>query len=261
MTEVPDPLRLDFYLLGFWVADGAYSKGRLRFLISQRDQAILDLFHTRYGGTRSEYSYNNGISYYSIPSSVFAASLRRTNIMLDKKTTRADEISFTDKDEFLSFLLGFIDGDGSVSAPSFQHSTRISMISHSRQLLANLALCTSVFCEAVGRLVPSKHKYCQLVYGRMAAYKLAHSFLPYLIEGFRKHALIVDIATNYDYNQARMFHSKLGEAVYAEMVLLRQQGASYGEIARQYGVSKQSAMKVIRRRIPGAVAKRQTHRS
>lgn len=256
MMEKPDCLDLDFYLLGFWIADGTYAKGRLRFLISQRDKAILDLFYAHYGGTRSEYAYNNGISYYSVPVLYLLEPLRRANITLDKQTARAGRILFADKDEFQSFLLGFIDGDGSVSAPSFHRSTRISMIAHSRRLLKCLSAGTLMFSGAEGRLTCSKQKYYRLIYSRGDAYNLAHSLSPYLMVNFRKHRLIADIAENYDYDRAKTFHSKLDEIAYGEMVSLRRQGLSYGEIARRYGVSKQSAMAVVKRRMrPGAVAK------
>lgn len=250
MIERSDHLDIGFYLLGFWVADGTCAKGRLRFLINQRDKAILDLFHTYYGGTRSEYAYNNGISYYSIPASHFSDLMRRANITLDKQTVKVGKILFTGKDEFLSFFLGFIDGDGSVSAPSFHSSIRISMIAQSRQLLECLSTDVLRFTgEAEGYITRSKQKYHRLVYSRIDAYRLALSLSPYLLADFRKHRLIVDIAENYDYDWAKTFHSKLDETAYKEMVLLRQKGLSYGEIAKRYDVSKQSVMKVVKRRM------------
>lgn len=244
-----DCFDLGFYFLGFWTADGSYAKGRLRFLISQRDRAILDLFHTHYGGTRSEYAYNNGISYYSVPVSVVSELMQRANITSDKCTAERGQIQFQGEKEFCSFFLGFIDGDGSVSAPSFHRSTRISMVAHSRELLECLCSGAMEFTGAKGRLVISKEKYYQLIYSRDAVYALAHRLSPYLLQGFRKHKLIADIVANYDYDRAKVFHSKLDKAAYDEMVVLRQQGLSYGEIARRYEVSKQSVMAVIKRRL------------
>lgn len=249
MIENPDRFDLGSYFLGFWIADGSYAKGRLRFLISHRDRAILDLFHAHYGGTRSEYVYNNGISYYSVPVSVVSELMQRANITSDKRTAERGQIRFQGETEFCSFLLGFIDGDGSVSAPSFHRSTRISMIAHSRELLECLCVGAIGFTGAKGRLVVSKGKYYQLVYSRDAVSTLAHKLSPYLLQSFRKHRLIADIVANYDYDRAKVFHSKLDKAAHDEMVVLRQQGLSYGEIARRYEVSKQSVMAVVKRRL------------
>jgi hypothetical protein len=71
----------------------------------------------------------------------------------------------------------------------------------------------------------------------------------HLLQSFRKHRLIADIVANYDYDRAKVFHSKLDKAAHDEMVVLRQQGLSYGEIARRYEVSKQSVMAVVKRRL------------
>jgi hypothetical protein len=248
MTK-PGCLDLPFHFLGFWVADGTFAKGRFKFLISQRDRAILDWFHSHFGGTRSEYHYNNGISYYSVSAQLFAEPMQRANMSRDKKTARTGQIVFTDQDEFFSFFLGFTDGDGSVRAPSFHRSTRISMTSRDEQLLKCLAAGTVRFSGAEGRISRHKQKYHQLVYNRLDARNLAWALSPYLLPHLRKHKLVADIVQNYNYDRAKTFHSKLNEAAYSEMVLLRRQGLSYGEIARRYGVSKQSAMTVIKRRM------------
>jgi hypothetical protein len=249
MTDLPESFDLDHYFLGFWAADGTHAKGRLRFLINQRDRIILDLFHSHYGGTRSEYDYNNGISYYSVPVSDLSEVFSRANITPDKRTLQTGQFWFADREGFLSFLLGFIDGDGNVSSPSFHRSTRIAVVAQSAQLLENLSKHVSLCLSVEGRITQVKQKYYQLAYSRSNVYDLACCLSPYLLCGFRKHALIADIVDNYDFDSAQVFHSKLDEEAYTAMVLLRRQGASYSEIARQYGVSKQSAMSVIKQRL------------
>lgn len=249
MTDLPGSFDLDSYFLGFWAADGTHAKGRLRFLINQRDRIILDLFHSRYGGTRSEYAYNNGISYYSVSASSLSEAFRCANITLDKRTLQNGQFCLADQGRFLSFLLGFIDGDGNVSSPSFHRSTRISVIAQSAQLVKNLSKHISTYLSVQGRITQVKQKYYQLSYSRINVYNLACCLSPYLLSGFRKHELIMDIADNYDLNVAQVFHSKLDEEAYTAMVSLRRQGKSYSEIARQYGVTKQSAMSVIKQRL------------
>lgn len=249
MTDLPGCLDLDYYFLGFWAADGTHAKGRLRFLINQRDRVILDLFHRYYGGTRSEYAYNNGVSYYSVAVSCFSEALNCTHITPDKRTLQTGQFCFAGRERFLSFLLGFIDGDGNVSAPSFHRSTRISIVAQSVQLLKNLSEYAVAYLSVEGRITQVKRKYHQLAYSRINVYDLACCLSPYLLHGFRKHELIADIAANYDFNFAQVFHNKLDEDAYAEMVSLRKKGTSYSEIARQYGVSKQSAMSVIKQRL------------
>jgi LysM repeat protein len=249
MTDLPGCFDLDYYFLGFWAADGTHAKGRLRFLINQRDRIILDLFHSHYGGTRSEYTYNNGISYYSVSVSSLSEVFRRANVTLDKCTLQTGQFRFADRACFLSFLLGFIDGDGNVSSPSFHRSTRISVIAQSAQLLETLSEHVSTYLSIEGQITQVKQKYSQLAYSRINVYHLACCLSPYLLYGFRKHELIMDIVDNYDFNFAQVFHSKLGQEAYDAMVSLRRQGRSYSEIARQYGVSKQSAMSVIKQRL------------
>lgn len=111
-----------FYWLGFILADGSISnRGNLRIRLSVVDKAHLEKLGSVLGIKVTEYTYNTnfkegrGCSLTCLDSINGPKILERLRVQSNKTKNPPTNLDFLTTDcQFISFLLGFIDGDGTV---------------------------------------------------------------------------------------------------------------------------------------------------
>lgn len=118
------------YWLGFIAADGSIVKNTLRFVLNRQDRNHLDRFMEF---LNSDYTVHNHTAYYidtdgikhcfdacncKITSEHIVETLSKYGIIQRKKYSDIDFLSYIPSEYKLDFVVGFFDGDGSVSTGS-----------------------------------------------------------------------------------------------------------------------------------------------
>ena len=115
------------YWLGFIAADGSVVDNTLYFMLNKRDeetlQRFLDFCDSNYkiNYTKSHYKDNNGIVHYydaiyvKITSKKIVADLAKYGIVQNKTYANINYLEYIPEKYRLDFIVGILDGDGSVS--------------------------------------------------------------------------------------------------------------------------------------------------
>lgn len=118
LNKLLDESNETYYWMGFLLADGHFSKsGQIQINLSEKD-----LEHLKKFSTFVEYKkeLNKGSLYIS-DNNVFPLIVDKFNIVSDKTYNPSDISFITDYDLLFSLIIGFIDGDGSITKKGYIH--------------------------------------------------------------------------------------------------------------------------------------------
>lgn len=139
-----------YYWIGFLIADGYFSKtNRLSLCLSKLDIEHLYKFvkFIKYSGDIYEYPYNNKeYCKVSIMDNVLVQAIKNKFSISNKKTYEPCNINIINDDFFISFLIGFIDGDGYIKKQHNRLDSLIYIKLHS-SWLDNLFIIKNKLCS------------------------------------------------------------------------------------------------------------------
>jgi len=159
LEETPEA----YYWAGFIAADGHISKRRrLRITLAQKDEAHLQLFCKFINANPPKKRLSNtgyGQCYISLQDLGFLPFTEKFNIT-SRKTYDLRTPNIPDDSLFLSFLAGFVDGDGGIRTLDGRSDVNLHLVGHVNSL--------SVFMEWADRfnsLIPSSQTNSRITAG------------------------------------------------------------------------------------------------
>lgn len=126
------------YWLGFIAADGSVVNNTLRFVLNKRDRETLVRFlkfadsNYEIHEHKSHYTDEKGTHYFDainlkITSEHIIQTLSKYGIVQNKKNMDIDFLGFIPDEYKIDFLIGFFDGDGSVSYSESNYTHTVTM--------------------------------------------------------------------------------------------------------------------------------------
>lgn len=133
------------WLMGFIAADGTIRKDRnsIKIGLSSVDREILEKIKKELAIEKeiSDYVTNNGFSISELEwtSKKHKDFLARYKIVNNKTYLPMYVPEFSSKEETLAFILGFFDGDGSISIAPDSKCLRFRIVAHRKEILESIA--------------------------------------------------------------------------------------------------------------------------
>lgn len=121
-----------FYWLGFIYADGTldYKTGRLRVRVSLKDEKFIANL-SAFLDTKLIYETNNSVGIDIASKKVFPNLITKFKFKQNKTYNPPENLNFLETDDqFLAFLIGFIDGDGCIQKQYKRDDVRITIKCH-----------------------------------------------------------------------------------------------------------------------------------
>lgn len=119
-----------FYILGFLFADGHFNNtGRIKLLVKQSDKDIIDKI-VQYLGIQDSITVSEKGYGFQCMDTYTSQILKNKYEIFSNKTYKPCDISSLQGDEFMAFLIGFIDGDGSICFRTDTKSPKITIKLH-----------------------------------------------------------------------------------------------------------------------------------
>lgn len=116
------------YWVGFIAADGSIINRRMKICLNIRDADHLELF-AKYVGVGTVRRYKDTVS-WSHQSDVVADIAERFDFRQKKTYNPPQKLPYDDKDMLISYLAGFIDGDGTIQYQTNRKTSKITTVSH-----------------------------------------------------------------------------------------------------------------------------------
>lgn len=118
-----------YYIIGFLLADGSFKNSRIVLRLQKSDKEIINkmvnYLHIKELATYEKNSYG-----FSCADNYTSKEMRNKYKISNRKTYIPCDISSLCGDNFISFLIGFIDGDGSIGYRSDSKALRITIKLH-----------------------------------------------------------------------------------------------------------------------------------
>lgn len=129
LIKLLDESLQSYYILGFMFADGSFKGNRLVFRLQKKDKEIVDkiinFINPSINSNCSKVDYG-----FSCMDSYTIQILRKLYNIKNDKTYNPCDISSINDDKFISFLIGFIDGDGNIGHRTDNEAVRITIKLH-----------------------------------------------------------------------------------------------------------------------------------
>ena len=130
MIRLLDNSLQSFYILGFLLSDGHFSDtGRIKLLVKQPDKDIIDKI-VQYIGIQDSINMEKKAYGFQCMDTYTSQILKRKYEIFSNKTYKPCNISSLQGNEFIAFLIGFIDGDGSIYFRSDTKTPKITIKLH-----------------------------------------------------------------------------------------------------------------------------------
>jgi len=166
-----------YYILGFWAADGCVSKGNrhanyvIRF--SQKEKGILEKIRKEFDSQHTiTSSMQDGTQYYSFSftsNQVYEFLYQFFDMPIERKSlTLKWPKSLPDK-YACDFLRGLIDGDGAISCRESRGTYYLSFCTASKSMIDGFTMCIERHIGLSAKIYEYKNMYSIRYYGTKAA--------------------------------------------------------------------------------------------
>ena len=157
MIKLLDDSLQSYYILGFLFADGHFSSnGRINLMLQQSDKNIIDKI-VQYLEIQDSTSMEKRAYGFHCMDTYTYTILKDTYNICSNKTENPCDLSSLNNDNFLAFLIGFIDGDGHIGFRSDTKAPKITIKLH-QSWENNLNLMSKMLYKLCG-----KNKYPNVI--------------------------------------------------------------------------------------------------
>lgn len=235
LTKLLEDTYESYYWIGFLLADGCFSNGRLRIDLAIKDKEHLLKLASflSYTGTIMETDKKIGLAIKDIDT--VEAICNKFNILKQKTYNPPSNLHTFQKDYLYCILAGFIDGDGSIQNQSGREDFFLRIKNHSSWLEV-LRLFSSLISQKETVKINSKG-YAELIvtntkYLQQLKSKILYYNLPILSRKWD----VIDMNFISKYTKA--------EEIRIKVIDLLKQKVKQVDIARQLGISQASVTQI-----------------
>jgi intein/homing endonuclease len=231
-----------YYWIGFLIADGHFSAKRLHLVLAQKDRHHVERF-SRFVESRVEpFSYKKSIGIRFMDSNVIP-KLRKKFGICNNKTHNPCKIDISDRDLFLAFLIGFIDGDGCICKNKNREDSHIKIKCHS-SWLANF----ESFRKQLSKILQVEVSEPKINKQGYANWNITNTAILRTLKLKTQELDLPVLQRKWNrINESYISRQEKGKERIEQVRILLADGVSKKEIARQLGVAKCSISQIIKR--------------